>query len=327
MVSSPSALAVVEAQQSCCRPLHHFSHQAMACVWELFIVGEAAEYARQAAQTSFEEVDRLERELSRFIPSSDVFRINALQPGESIRVGLATLECLTLAAQVHEQTHGAFDVTVGGWLDERRDEAGRIQVLDVATLEAKPVRGMELLEIDAEEYSVGWRAGGNRVGASLDLGGVGKGYALDRIAAILGDWQIQDALIHSGQSTVLALGTPDEEQLWAVALRDPRNPEQMLGEMYLHNRAMSGSGMVAHGQHIVDPRTGEAAQGKLSTWAIADSAAYSDALSTAFMVMSPEAVEQYCQQYEGVVGLLLVGDAAQPSIMSFGELARLESNP
>ncbi|MBV9864062.1 MAG: FAD:protein FMN transferase [Abitibacteriaceae bacterium] len=296
-------------------------------MWELFIVGEAVEYAQQVAQTAFEEVDRLERELSRFIPSSDIFRINALQPGESMRVGLATLECLQLAAEVHEQTNGAFDITVGAWLDQRRDEEGRIQLSGASALAAKPCLGMELLEIDPEEYSVGWRADGNKEGVSLDLGAVGKGYALDCIAAIMRDWQIQDALIHSGQSTVLALGTPDAEHAWIVALRDPRDGDQMLGQMYLHNRAMSGSGMVTHGQHIVDPRTGEAAQGKLSTWAIADSAAYSDALSTAFMVMAPEEVEQYCQHHESVVGLLLVGDPAQPSIMSFGELARLESTP
>lgn len=318
MDSPINSLVLEAAQQTGCRPFHHFAHEAMACAWDLFIVGEAEEYAGQAARVAFDEVDRLERELSRFIPSSDVFRINALDPGESMRVGLATLECLRLATAAHQQTGGAFDVTIGALLDARRGDDSLIQALDATS---NPTRhgGMDLLEINEAEYEVSWQGRG----ACIDLGGIGKGYALDRMAALLRDWRIETALIHSGQSTVLALGIPEADQAWAVSLRNPHQTERSLGEVYLYNRALSGSGIMEQGYHIIDPRTGQAAQGKLATWAIADSAARSDALSTAFMVMAPEEVEQYCNEHAGVVGILLTGEPEQPALTCFGELARL----
>ena len=188
MDSPVSTLAEAAAQQTGCRPLHHFAHQAMACGWDLFIVGEEAEYARQAARVAFDEVDRLERELSRFIPSSDVFRINALDHGESMRIGLATLECLRLATEAHQQTAGAFDVTIGALLEERRGDDGRIQV-SAATSNPAQHGGMDLLEINEAEYEVSWQGRG----ACIDLGGIGKGYALDCMATLLRDWRIETA--------------------------------------------------------------------------------------------------------------------------------------
>ena len=120
------------------------------------------------------------------------------------------------------------------------------------------------------------------------------------------------------------------DQTWVVALRNPHHMERSLGEVYLYNRALSGSGIMEQGclsdYHIIDPRTGQVVQDKLATWAIADSAARSDALSTAFMVMAPKEVEQYCQEHPGVVGILLVGEPEQPSLLCFGELARLAAD-
>jgi thiamine biosynthesis lipoprotein len=197
---------------------------------------------------------------------------------------------------------------------------------DAAEVGQRPPLGMDLLEIDFDEFTVGRRAAGPR----LDLGAVGKGYALDCMARTLHDWDIEAALLHSGQSTVLALGSPDGEQPWEVALRGPEaGGEAMdagLGAVYLYDRALSGSSTSERGQHIIDPRTGNAASGKIATWAIADAAARSDALSTAFMVMAPDEVERYCEAHPGVVGLLLVGEMSQPTLLSYGQFARLETS-
>ena len=321
MMSPRSALSVEPAQPSGSVALHRFSHDAMACTWELFLVGVEPAYAGQVSWAAFDEVDRLERELSRFIPSSDVGRINALEPGETIRVGQAALECLQLASEIFRDTGGAFDITVGGFINARRDSNGRIQAPESSELAALPLFGMEQLVLDPDEYTVG-RLTEDVV---IDLGALGKGYALDRMADILRDWSVPAALIHCAQSTVLALGSPDGEQPWAVVLRDPNPDGQLLGEVYLFDRALSGSSRQILGHHIIDPRTGDSAQEKLATWAIAASAARSDALSTAFMVMAPEEVEAYCQEHPGVVGLLLMGDEAQPALLTYGQLADLGS--
>ena len=93
--------------------LNRFSHEAMATTFEIFIQHNDARYAGQAARAAFDEVDRLEGLLSRYIENSDICRINNLAAGESTPVNLDTFKCLEIAAKMHEQTEGVFDVTIG----------------------------------------------------------------------------------------------------------------------------------------------------------------------------------------------------------------------
>ena len=95
------------------RDVRRFSHEAMATVFEVYAVHPDARYAAQAAQAAFDLVDRLERELSRFLPNSDITRINHLAAGESTRVSPSTLECLVIARHMFDLTGGAFDVSIG----------------------------------------------------------------------------------------------------------------------------------------------------------------------------------------------------------------------
>ena len=99
-------------------PWHRFSHNAMACTWELYLLEDDGDYAAQVARVAFEEVDRIEGELSRFIPRSDVGRINSQPAGEPLRIGVDAFQCLVLSAQLHATTLGAFDVTLGTGFSE-----------------------------------------------------------------------------------------------------------------------------------------------------------------------------------------------------------------
>ncbi len=254
------------------RPCHRFAHEAMACTFELLIVGDEADYAEHAARAAFDEVDRMEQELSRFVDHSDVARINQSACGQAVKVGPETFECLELAAAVHGGTRGAFDVTAAG--DARPD---------------RPI-GMQLLELDTNDHTVIRKADG----LSIDLGGIGKGYAVDRIAELLREWSVESALVQSGQSTALSLGTGAAGGVWLVQLRQPGCVERSVGTVGLCDEALSGSGRFHHGAHIIDPRTGQPAESALGAWAKAPSAALADALSTAFMVMSFSEVEAYC---------------------------------
>jgi thiamine biosynthesis lipoprotein len=293
------------------KPVHRFSHDAMATTLEVVIRGQMKDYARQVARASFEEADRLEGELSRFIGASDVSQINRLTAGQSVRVGIALIECLHLARQVHEETHGAFDVTLGSLLACWRTEDGSPHTPAADEVVAARARtGMDRVEWNEAEHSVAVLTDG----VKIDLGGIGKGYAVDQMAALLRDWGIEDALLHAGESTALAIGS------WPVAIRDPQDQTSILGQFPLRDRALSGSGVSLHGPHILDPRTGRPATGKLATWAAAPTAALSDALATAFMVMSPREVEAYCTRHRDVSALLLVGDCARR------EMVRLNLN-
>ena len=297
-------------------PVHRFPHDAMGSIFEILIPGESADYARHAATAAFEELDRLYRELNRFTAASDVSRANTLGAGESVRVGLATFECLAAAAKAWAETGGAFDVTIGRLfaLWTPRDGA-EPHPSDAALAEARRCTGMGLLELVEEDFSVGVKCDG----VQIDLGGIGKGYAVDQMAAVLREWSVATALMHGGHSSVLALGSPPGKPGWAMRLPDPKNEAESLGNVHLQDRALSGSGIRPNYKHIIDPRTGRPAAGTDSTWVLAKSGTVSDALSTAFLVMSPEEVEHYCGQHPDASGILVRPEPGGRKVLRYGK--------
>jgi len=286
-------------------PVHRFAHEAMACEWGVFIMGEERDYARQAAHAAFSEVDRLERELSRFVPQSDIARLNAQPPGEPLRISADTFECLEIAARICAETYGAFDVTVGAFTKRQRADANN---------ENLPVYGMHLLEMHRPTLRVAIK----RAGPSVDLGGIGKGHAIDHAVAVLREWSVGTALLHSGQSTVYAIGRPPSTAGWPVAIRHPADNERTLRRVALCDAALSGSGARLHGRHIFDPRTGKPAERPKATWAVAPTAAVADALSTAFMVLNPGETAAYCDGHPDVAALVFGDGTAREPMRHFG---------
>jgi thiamine biosynthesis lipoprotein len=296
--------------------LHRFAHKAMATIYEIFIINEDAVYAQQVAYAAFDELDRLEQELSRFLPNSDVTRINHLAAQQPLCLGIDAFECLKLSKRISEETNGAFDVTIGPlmqcWLNP--DKTLRSPSAEELA-EARRNIGMTLLDLDEAQHTVTLQASPMHV----DLGAVGKGYAVDVMANLLREWDIEIALIHGGRSSVFALGAPPEKLGWPLTLSHPERPGEILNHLTLCNQAISGSGL-QKGRHIINPRTGEPLSGKRATWAITPDAATSDAVSTAFMNMSPEEISVYCEKHDDVRALLVTQDedARQEKILRFG---------
>jgi thiamine biosynthesis lipoprotein len=292
--------------------MRRFSHEAMATIFEVYVEHPDERYAAQAAQSAFELTDRLEGELSRFLSNSDITRVNHLAAGESTRVGLATLECLAIARHVFDLTAGAFDVSIG--------------------------TGLPSLELYPENFLV--RA--TTSGVQVDLGGIGKGYAVDRMADVLDEWGLGVALVHGGFSSVLALEPPAGCEGWPLTLSDPSAPSRVLARLSARQTALGASGL-RKGDHIVDPRTGQPARGRLAAWvavprpeaasaeAPADegprlaAAAVTDALTTACMLLSPEEIAALCQRSPGLEAWILpepAGDRqAQAHPLHFGGAA------
>jgi thiamine biosynthesis lipoprotein len=275
-------------------PAHRFAHEAMGTIFEVLITGQEAGYALQVSQAVFREIDRLEVLFSRFNPASEIGQINRIRAGEQLRISWDSFDCLRLAERVQRETAGAFDINFrrAGGNSERPE--------------------FELTE-SGSGFSIRLRQdflGRSSTGLDLDLGAVGKGYALDRTASILADWSIERFLIHGGTSTALAAGDApglsQGEAGWPVGVGGtwelPGIPPK---RMLLHGRALSGSGTEVKGRHIRDPRTGRPAEGHLAAWASHPSAAVSDALSTAFMAMSSKEARRYCEQHPDVWALLI----------------------
>lgn len=271
----------------------------MATEFELTIAQEDIEgvYAAQAAAAVWEEINRLELELSRFKPGSDIWRINHSKKGESRPVGLATLDCLQLAKAVHAETNGAFDITVGPLMQVYRNADGSQRVPHHQEVDyARERVGMELFDVtDGSFVTV-------KVDEPvLDLGAVGKGYALDQCVQVLQDYGVQNALLNAGDSSVLALGHGESTEGWNVAVGNGARKRILT----LKDRAISASGFAVKGAHIMNPRTKRPAPiKKKRIWALAPTAALSDALSTAFTIMSREEIEEFCKKHEGIEAVL-----------------------
>jgi thiamine biosynthesis lipoprotein len=289
--------------------VRRFSHEAMATVFEVYAVHPDERYAAQAAQAVFELVDRLERELSRFRSNSDIARVNHLAAGEDTRVGWSALECLLIARHLFDLTGGAFDISIG--------------------------TGLPSLELDPADFLV--RA--TTDGVQVDLGGIGKGYAVDLMAELLVEWGIERALVHGGFSSVLALEAPEGRDGWPLTLSDPGAPSRVLARLSVRQTALGASG-VRKGDHIVDPRTGRPARGRLAAWvalprperarseAPADEGpriapgAVTDALTTAFMLLSTEEIAKLCERSPGLEAWVLPessgGQPGEADLLHFG---------
>ena len=282
---------------------HHFSHEAMATVYELYIAEEDEDYARAGAQAAFAEVDRLELEMSRFLSNSDISRLNAAEPGQSIELGMDTFECLRRAKEMFDKTGGAFDISVGAlygcWLDEERRLR---QPSGEEIVKAFELTGMNLLEIDDEDFC----AKVQTEGVQFDLGGIGKGYAAEKVAELLREWSLEQSLVLAGASSVLCVSVPEGMSGWPMRLRNPEKRDEILARFDLKEGAVSGSGR-QKGQHIIDPRTAESGpvEGRLAAWAIAPDAITADAASTAFMMLTDEEISDYCLANAGTAAILL----------------------
>jgi FAD:protein FMN transferase len=264
-----------------------FRHEAMTTYFEIIIAGHPEDYARQAAGAAFRLIDQLEGELSRFRESSDIARASRLGFEASAKLGEAALECLLVAADVSLATRRAFDPAYASLRPPELPADSLPFTLDPAT------------------HSITSRT----TRLQLDLGAIGKGYALDCAAETLREWEIESACLSSGGSTVLALGPPPGGRGWNVGLGE--------GHGYragaLLKCSLSGSGTAVKGAHLVDPRTNRPVAPRNRVWSLAPSAAQADALSTAFFVMNEAEIAAFCGEHPSI-GAALAGPGAELSV-------------
>jgi thiamine biosynthesis lipoprotein len=263
--------------------IYQLNHRAMATYFEVRIADEERTYAAQAAQAAFDLLDKLESHLSRFRDNSDIARLARLAPGEKMRLSEPAFSCLEIAKKMESATFGAFSVTAAAMQTQTT------------------IPQWHLLP---QEFAVHCESGR----LQFDLGAIGKGFALDRMADLLRSWECPSFLLVAGGSSILSGGPPNETAGWSCGLGDDHAPQRYL----LRNTSLSGSGLAVKGDHILDPRTGLPAWRQKRAWSLADTAAESDALSTACMVLSEPELEAVLAQNRSWLFFLETDKAARP---------------
>lgn len=279
----------------------------MACEFEIVIVdGRDRDALVNIGNLALDEIERLNDELSCFAPTSEVSFLNAEAAQRPVVVGPDLFEILWTAKQVWRETDGAFDVTSGPVIDLWREAERTGTAPDEHAIEdALEHVGMSRVELDEGTHSVRFDAERLRI----NLGAIGKGYAVRKAASILREYDVQSALVSGGGSTVQGFGDGPDDDGWHVGIRHPSRLDERVAEIVLRDQAMSTSGGPAmrdrhveeNFEHIVDPLTGKAAESEYaSVSVIADDAMLSDALATAFYLRGSVLACSYKAAHPGV---------------------------
>jgi FAD:protein FMN transferase len=285
---------------------------AMACRFEVMLSSDdAADIA--AARAALDEADAVETWLTVFRETSAVSNLNRRAAHEDVVVDQELFAILDRSAGLHVQTEGAFDVTSTPlsrcWGFLKRE--GRLPT-EREIEAACAIVGMSHVQLDAPRRRVRFA----RPGVEVNFGAIGKGYALDRMGAVLRGRGSRRALLSAGHSSVLALG--GKGRGWPVDLR-PRLASRRVGRLWIKNGAIGTSGAgeqfveIAGRRygHVIDPRTGRPADGVLGASVIARDAATADALSTAFLIGGPDLARRYCAAHPDVLAVLVLDEPGE----------------
>lgn len=280
---------------------------------ELRLTAWTADEANAAAafEHVFEDFEYLDRLLSVWHPDSDISRLNASAGQGPVRMNPITIEILQMARDVSEQTGGKFDVTFGalsGLWKFDHDQDDRIPPRD-EVIARLPLVDFRQLEIDVTAGTARLK----RPGMRAHLGGIGKGYAVDRAATILRAHGITDFMIQAGGD--LYVGGRHGERPWRGAIKDPRG-DGIFAAIDLQDETLSTSGDYERFffagdrryHHILDPDTGEPARGSRSVTIVTGRAVMADALSTGVFVLGPDAGMRLIEQLADVEGVIVGAD-------------------
>jgi len=295
--------------------------RAMATGFEIVLPWDSPQ-PLEAGRAAFELLDCLEEQLSVYREHSEVSRLNRLAFVRPVGVEPRLFELLQQAQQIHQDTAGAFDITSGPLIKVWGFFRGPRRVPAAAELAAALSRvGMQHVVLTPERWHVRF----TQPNMEINLGSIGKGYALDRLAQHLREqWNLSCVLLHGGNSSVYAGGDPlGTGRGWRVRIRHPWQPDRYLAEVWLRDRALGTSAatfqyLEHQGKklgHILDPRTGWPASGLDSVSVIAPTGAEADALSTAFYVGGRELAQQYCAAHPAVGAILLPAGCEVPEVI------------
>jgi len=297
----------------------------MGTIFEITLVGLDEAEAETLLEQLYAEVARLEGRYSRHDSDAELARLNRAAGGPPMPVSADLFELLRLSERWREQSRGAFDVTVGAWvvLWERAAQRDRLPTAGERTAtQSRAGAGALRLFASRQAQLV--------AGVTLDLGAIGKGAALDVLADRVREQGVPAALLNFGQSSYWAHGARPGTEGWRLALRDPAGG--LAGTLTLTDQALSvsasrGQSAVIEGRrygHIIDPRTGEPLLRDAQAAVIAPSAAAAEAISTALLVLGPDAGLAWVESLLDCEALWIDADGTRQT-EGWSEATRFES--
>ena len=297
---------------------------AMGTRFELVIHGEDAVFLRAAGEEALAEIKRLHQRLSFYDPTSEVSRINRHASKNPVEITPNLYSLLKMAADLHDKTDGAFDVTVGPLMHCWGFTGGSGTWPEESTRrDALEKTGMDKVVLNDNECTVSFE----RDGMAIDLGAIGKGYAIEDAAAILRECGITSALLHGGTSTMVAIGQPSPNgEGWPIGIADPLNQTHVLTSTTICDEAFSIS--APHGKafqredkvwgHVIDPRLGYPVQGPALSAVVYSSATVCDAISTASLAMDQTEIERITHKFDNMRILCAYSDHDNVNLVHSG---------
>ncbi len=262
----------------------------MGGAFSIAAYGEDRARLETAIAEALDEARRLNEELSNYLPSSEWSRMNRLAGQEPVAISKELFDLLAACVDYSRESDGAFDISVGPLMKVWGFYKGTGHLPHRAEVSAAMEQvGWRNIELDAARRTVRFR----KPGVNLDPGGIGKGYAVDRMADILKRDGIRSALISAASSSIYAIGTPPGENGWKIAIKNPKDSTRPAATVWLKDESMSTSGnyekfFYAEGKmysHIMDPRTGYPATGMLSTSVITPKCIDSEAWAKPYYIL------------------------------------------
>lgn len=310
---------------SCRKPeLHKETRLLMGTLVSVEIAADSPQVVDGIMPKIWAEAERLEVIFSRYLPDSEISRINREAARHPVTVSDEMMTVLSRAEEISRLTDGAFDITIGpimeiwGFFPERK---GRVPS-DEEIEEALSRLGWRAVELDRDRRTVRF----SDPGVEIDLGGLAKGYIVDRLVSLLVEEGIESALVNAG-GDIYCLGSSPGGRYWRIGMEHPRNDKEMVTVLNLKDRAVATSGDYRNYfirrrlrySHIIDPRTGRPSRsGVVETSVLAPDCLTADALATALFITGAEAGIELLNTIEGVDGIIVTEEEDEVTMHSSG---------
>jgi thiamine biosynthesis lipoprotein len=280
----------------------------MGTTYTVVAYGRDQTFLSEVVGEVFNEIDQLDDEMSNYKPASELSAINRHAAEREVTVSPRLFDLIQYSWRASHESGGDFDITVGPLMKLWGFFRGQGRLPGAAEIAQVEKRvGYQHVRLDPARRTIRFDASG----VGLDLGGIAKGYAVDRAAEILRADGVAAALVSSGMSSIYALGSPPGEHGWKITVRDPYRVDKPADVLRLQNFALSTSGnyekfFQISGKiycHIMDPHTGWPVQNMLSTVAAVPTGVETEALTKIFFVGGVEKSRQYLATHPNAIGI------------------------